>query len=117
MDSPPEELVDHIVTHLSEEQPELIAGLADAEIARRVAAGIARAHAYSFVQPESVTAFVTLMFLVAPDFDSHPAIARALRLHGTEAERLRLLFERTREEDWDRAASASKGWEALLPAP
>lgn len=114
MDSPPEELVDHIVTHLSEEQPELIAGLADAEVARRVAAGIARANSHSFVQPESVTAYVTLMFLVAPDFDSHPAIARALRLHGTEAERLRLLFERTREEDWDQAAAGSKGWEDLL---
>jgi hypothetical protein len=68
------------------------------------------------VQPESVTAFVTLMFLVAPDFDRHPAIARALRLHGAEPERLRLLFERTREEDWEQAAAATKGWEEVLAA-
>jgi len=117
MSGPPEELVDHIVTHLAEQQPALIAELGDQEVARRAAAGIARAHAHGFVQPESVTAFVTLMFLVAPDFDAHPAIARALRLHGTEAERLRLLFERTREEDWDQAAAASKGWESVLPEP
>lgn len=117
MSGPPEELVDHIVTHLAEEQPALIAELGDEEVARRAAAGIARAHAHGFVQPESVTAFVTLMFLVAPDFDAHPAIARALRLRGTEAERLRLLFERTREEDWDAAAAASKGWESVLPQP
>lgn len=117
MSGPPEELVEHIVTHLAEEQPALISDLPDGEVARRVAAGIARAHAHSFVQPESVTAYVTLMFLVAPDFDAHPAIARALRLHGTEAERMRLLFERTREEDWDQAAAASGGWEPLLSKP
>ncbi len=117
MSGPPEELVDHIVTHLAEEQPALIAELGDEEVKRRAAAGIARAHARGFVQPESVTAFVALMFLVAPDFDAHPAIARALRLRGTEAERLRLLFERTREEDWDQAAAASKGWESVLPEP
>ncbi len=117
MSGPPEELVDHIVTHLCEQQPELIAGLPDAEIQRRAAAGIARAHAHGFVQPESVTAYVTLMFLVAPDFDTHPAIARALRAHGAEAERLRLLFERTREADWDEAAAASRGWDALLQKP
>lgn len=117
MSGPPEELVEHIVTHLAEEHPDLIAELGDEEVARRAAAGIARAHAHGFVQPESVTAYVTLMFLVAPDFDSHPAIARALRLHGTEADRLRLLFERTREEDWDQAAAASGGWEPLLPKP
>jgi len=117
MSGPPEELVDHIVTHLAEEQPALIAELGDEEVARRAAAGIARAHAHGFVQPESVTAFVTLMFLVAPDFDAHPPIARALRLRGAEAERLRLLFERTREEDWHQAAAASKGWESVLPQP
>jgi len=116
MSPPPEELVDHIITHLSEEQPELIAELGDEEVRRRVIAGIARAHAQRFVQPESVTAFVTLMFLVAPDFDRHPAIARALRLHGAEPERLRLLFERTREEDWEQAAAATKGWEEVLAA-
>lgn len=115
MSDPPEELIDHIVTHLSEEQPELIAEVGDEEVRRRVVAGITRAHAHHFVQPESVTAYVTLMFLVAPDFDQHPAIARALRLHGTEAERLRLLFERTREQDWDEAAASSKGWKAVLP--
>ncbi len=117
MSGPPEELVEHIATHLAEQQPALIAELGDEEVARRAAAGIARAHAHGFLQPESVTAFVTLMFLVAPDFDTHPAIARALRLRGTEAERLRLLFERTREEDWDQAAAASKGWEPLLARP
>lgn len=114
MSEPPEELVDHIVTHLGEQQPELIASIGDEEVRRRVLAGIARAHANRFVQPESVTAFVTLMFLVAPDFDSHPAIARALRLHGSEPERLRLLFQRTREEDWDEAAALSKGWPSIL---
>ena len=117
MSGPPEELVDHILTHLGEQQPELIAGLADGEVQRRVAAGIRRAHAHGFVQPESVTAYVTLMFLVAPDFDAHPAIACALRAHGAEAERLRLLFERTREADWDAAAASSRGWDALLEQP
>ena|SRR5271157_1244238 len=113
MDTQPtdDELVEHIAGHLCEEQPETVAGLSDAEISRRVRLGLARARLHGFTDPEPATAFVALMFLVSPCFDQQPAIAAAIRsASGTPAERLRTLFSRTREEDWEEAASIGN-WE------
>jgi hypothetical protein len=101
-----DELVEHIVGHLSEEQAEALEGLSDSEIERRVRLGLARARANGFTDPEPATAFVTLMFLVSPCFDRHPPIAAAIRsATGSPAERLRALFSETRESDWDEAAT------------
>lgn len=108
-----DELVDHIASHLCEEEADALGGLSDDEIERRVRLGVARARANGFVEPEPTTAFVTLMFLVSPCFDRQPAIAAALRsAAGTPAERLRALFGKTKESDWDEAASAGT-WEDL----
>jgi hypothetical protein len=106
------ELLEHIVDHLCEEQPEAVADLTDKEIERRAGVGIARARAAGFTQPEEITAFVTLMFVVAPDFDAHPKIAAALKvLSGPK--RLQNLFAQTSEEDWAEAAEQSAGWERV----
>jgi len=108
-----DELVDHIAGHLCEEQADVLGGLSDNEIERRVRLGVARARANGFTDPEPATAFVTLMFLVSPCFDRQPAIAAAIRsAPGTPAERLRALFGETKESDWDEAASAGT-WEDL----
>ena len=106
-----DELVEHIAGHLCEEQPETLEGLSDAEINRRVRLGLARARSHGFSDPEPATAYVALMFLVSPCFDQHPAIAEALQsARGTGAERLRTLFSRTKEQDWEQAAGLG-GWE------
>jgi hypothetical protein len=108
-----DELVEHIVDHLSEEQAETLAGLSDAEIGRRVRLGLARSRSHGFVEPEPAAAFVTLMFLVSPRFDSQPEIAAALAAgQGSGEQRLRSLFAKTAEQDWD-AAVAMGGWETL----
>ncbi len=106
------ELIEHIVDHLCEEQAEAVAELRDQEIERRVRLGIGRARAAGFSQPEEITAFVTLMFVVAPDFDVHPKIAAALKtLSGPN--RLQNLFQRTSEEDWAEAAEQTAGWDGI----
>ena len=108
-----DELVDHIAGHLCEEQADALEGLSDAEIERRVRLGLARARANGFTDPEPATAFVTLMFLVSPCFDRQPAIAAAIRsASDTPAERLRAMFGKTKESDWDEAAQ-SGSWEDL----
>ena len=108
-----DELVEHIVDHLSEEQPGSLAELSDAEVERRIRLGIARARAHGFSEPEATAAFVTLMFLVSPCFDRHANIAAALAATtGAQQERLRTLFQRTLEEDWD-AAATQGGWDQL----
>ncbi|MBI5084731.1 MAG: hypothetical protein HZB13_09055 [Acidobacteria bacterium] len=111
---PEEDLLEHIVDHLCEEQAEAVAALSDSEIRRRAALGLARARANGFEFPEPITAFVTLMFLVAPDFDRHPEIAKVLSdRKAAPAERLKNLFARTKEEHWEQAAANSAGWDAL----
>jgi len=107
-----EDLLEHIVDHLCAEQAEAVAQLNDSEIQRRAALGIARAKSHGFLFPEPITAYVTLMFLVAPDFDRHPKIAKVLDdRNAPPGERLRRLFAKTSEEDWEEAAEQSKGWE------
>ncbi len=106
------ELLEHVVGHLCEEQAEAVADLPDPEIERRARLGIGRARRAGFTQPEEITAFVTLMFVVAPDFDAHPRIASALRnLSGPN--RLQNVFQQTAEEDWAEAAGQTAGWEDL----
>jgi len=114
MSPEPEDLLEHVVDHLCAEQADALADLNDDEIRRRAALAIARAQSHGFTLPEPITAFATLMFLVAPDFDDQPNIRKALSIKAAEPQRIKLLFEKTSEEDWDAAASASRGWDSKL---
>jgi hypothetical protein len=113
MEADLEDLIDHLVDHLCAEQAETVAELPDAEIRRRAALALRRAESHGFTEPRAMTAFATLMFIVAPDFDAQPKIAAALQAKGRDDERMRLLFARTSEEDWDEAGEKSKGWPGL----
>jgi len=103
-----EELVELVYDHLCENQPDAVASLSDAEIQRRAKIGVARARGHGLDTEGAIAAFVSLMFLVAPNFDQNPAIAAVLRDSKSKADdRMKKLFERTREEDWEAAAAAS----------
>ncbi|MGC4056343.1 MAG: hypothetical protein QM757_46685 [Paludibaculum sp.] len=100
-----EDLLDHVFDYLCEEQPESVAEIADEEIRRRAALGIRRARTHGFEQPEAITAYVSLMFLVAPDFDTHPKIGKVLADTSLPAaQRIKQIFARTSESDWEEAA-------------
>lgn len=108
-----EDLLEHIIDYLCEEQAEAVSGLSDAEIRRRALLAIQRAERHELEQPEAITAFATLMFVVAPDFDAQPNIARALADTNIPAAlRLTQIFEKTSEADWDEAAQQSQGWDS-----
>jgi hypothetical protein len=64
--------------------------------------GIARARSYGIDWESAVTAFVALMFIVAPNFDKHPLIQRVLKDERVAANlRIDQLWERTTEENWE----------------
>jgi hypothetical protein len=108
-----ESLDELIFDHLCEEQPEVLEGLSDDEIRRRVSLGIAKARGYGFESPGAATAFVTLLFLVDPAFDRQPNIARVLSdTKIPPDQRMKRLFSLTKEEDWDAAAAQSSRWPA-----
>ena len=59
-------------------RPDLLGGLSDEELKRRVDSGIRRARSYGMTRLYSIAMFVELMFLVAPNFDEYPSVASAL---------------------------------------
>jgi hypothetical protein len=108
------ELAELIFDHLCDEQPEAVAELRDAEILSRIHTGIARARSHELSGDGAIMAFVTLMFLVAPNFDEHPRIREALDNTAVEpGERMRQIFQSTGEADWDEAAARACAWEDL----
>ncbi len=110
--TPERELEELVYDHLAEENPDAFADLEDATIQARIRAGIRRARKHGLDTDGAAVAFVTLMFLVAPDFDTHPAIKQALANAALPAdERIRNLFGETTEDDWADAASNSAGWD------
>lgn len=110
--TPERELEELIYDHLAEENPDALADIEDAVIQARIRAGIRRARKHGLDTDGAAVAFVTLMFLVAPDFDRHPAIKQALANSALPAdERIRTLFSATTEDDWAEATSSSLGWD------
>jgi hypothetical protein len=66
--------------------------------------GIARARRYQVTWESTLTSFVSIMFVVAPNFDEHPLIRRVLNDNNISPDlRVDMLFERTEEENWDEA--------------
>lgn len=63
--------------------------------------GLARARQYGLDWESSLTAFVVLMFVAAPNFDRHALVERVLKDERVEANsRIDQLWEKTSEENW-----------------
>lgn len=103
-----------IARYLRVEHTEAVAAVADEELLRRVAKGVARAQAYGMEWDSTITAFVAIMFEVAPTFDEQPAIRDVLRDRRIPADtRIDALWDRTTDEDWDEAERMADQAEAF----
>jgi hypothetical protein len=116
-----------LVRYLRAEHADAVRALDDAELLRRVHVGVARAEAYGMTWDATITAFVAMMFEIAPTFDEQPGIARVLHDERVPPDtRVDALWDRTTEEDWDEAeryaARAESFWASVsaqeeAPAP
>jgi hypothetical protein len=80
--------------------------LPGADLREMVRRGVERARAYGLTWESSLTAFVVLTFVVAPNFDGHPLIKRVLQDDDVEPDlRIDRLWELTTEENWEAAAA------------
>ena len=80
----------------------LIKQISNERLYEMVRFGITRARDYGMDWESSVTAFVVLMFIAAPNFDKHPLIQRVLKDERASVNaRLDQLWERTSEENWE----------------
>jgi hypothetical protein len=90
-----------LVTYLHAHHPTLLGGLPDAELERRVHAGLARARGHGLRDERLIAAFILLMFQHAPDFDTRERLRRRLTEGGRTAEwRFSELVAHTTPEEW-----------------
>ncbi|HYO64313.1 MAG TPA: hypothetical protein VER08_11830 [Pyrinomonadaceae bacterium] len=101
-----------VMDYLRENHPEAVVetpsgGFAltelDEETLRRmVRAGLRAARGYGLTWESSLTSFVVVMFLVAPNFHAHPLVRRVLTDEEVEPDRrVEHLWEQTTEENWE----------------
>jgi hypothetical protein len=73
-----------------------------------VRSGVARGRAHGLTWESSLTKFVALMFVIAPNFDRQPAAAAVLSDASLAPdERVDALIDRLSERDWRQARAAA----------
>ncbi|WNG62309.1 hypothetical protein F0U59_52150 [Archangium gephyra] len=93
-----------VANHIQEESPDLVLGLPFDSLRDMVVAGLERARGHGLRTPENLTAFVSIMFEIAPNFDEHPAIAKVLRDSSIPIdERMDALFTKLPPSAWEQA--------------
>lgn len=103
-----------LARYLRAEHEDAVRSLGDEDLLRRVHLGIARAEGHGMTWDSTITAFVAMMFEIAPTFDEQPGIRRVLT-DGQIAPDLRVdaLWKRTTAEDWEEAARLGATAEAF----
>ena len=107
--------VEHLVTHIKTEDPEISTEYTDDELRNMVRLGIRKSEGYGFKLSEDQSAFVAIMFEVAPNFDSQPEIRSVLEENElTPSARLEKLFSPAVPDSvWDKASEEydESAWE------
>lgn len=99
-----DDFVRSVTEHIREENPERVADYPDSLLEEMVRTGINRAKSRGFERPEDLSAFVAVMFEIAPNFDEQTDISKILDDDQTPVEqKLDQLFELVSEEAWEEA--------------
>jgi hypothetical protein len=81
-----------------------VKSLDDETLLKMIRTGIARARSYGMTWESSLTAFVVIMFVIAPNFDEHPLMTHILKDGSIEPdERIDRLWEHTTDSNWEAA--------------
>jgi hypothetical protein len=90
-----------IARELREQYPEEVEGVTSGDLRRLVAEGLERASRYGFRKKYSLSMFVQLLFLAAPDFDRYPPIRYILSHPGLAPDdRVDHVIQTMRDSDW-----------------
>lgn len=75
--------------------------------------GVTRGRKYGMTWESVLSAFVTLMFVTAPNYDEHPAVRRVFRDEGIAPNsRVNQLWDQITEQEWEtiRKDYAANAW-------
>lgn len=99
-----DDVVEFITGHLREESPALLDGLSPDYLREMIRNGVRRAGGHGLKSLEDATAFVSVMFEIAPNFDEHPDLARVLADESVPPhEKLDRLFTPELDDAWEQA--------------
>lgn len=100
-----EEWIEFLVRHVKEEFPDKTAEYDDETLRVMVRQGIERAEKHELTTAEDQTAFISIMFEIAPNFDEQPQIKAVLddEQFAPEDRIERLWSPLVSEEDWEEA--------------
>ncbi len=73
-----EEFVEFLVAHVKEEFPDKTSEREDETLRTMVKGGIKRAESHDLTRAEDITAFISIMFEIAPNFDEQSQIRAVL---------------------------------------
>jgi len=100
--------VDYVVKQLRNNYTEAVKDVPEDKLYKRVEYGIQRAREYGLTWKNNLSTYVTLMFVIAPDFDRFPAFRRYLTAESVPPnERMDVLLRETTEADWRNAKQDS----------
>jgi hypothetical protein len=100
--------IDSVVKQLRSDHTETVHDVPEDKIYKRVEYGLQRGRGYGLTWQNSLSAFVTLMFDIAPDFDRFPEFHKYLTDESVTAnERMGILLRETTEVDWENAQGRS----------
>jgi hypothetical protein len=96
--------VDYVVKHLHNNYANAVKDVPEDKLYKRVEYGIQRAREYGLTWKNNLLTFVTLMFVIAPDFDRSPTFRKYLTIENVPPnERMDVLLGEITEADWRNA--------------
>lgn len=100
------EWVEKLLAQIKEEDPEINEDYDDTALRRMIRRAIRKAESYDFTAAPQQSAFVSIMFSIAPNFDDQPEIKAVLEERNLSPKlRLeRLWSPLVSEEVWEKAA-------------
>ena len=109
-----EEFLEFLIEHVREDFPEKAAERDEETLRTMVKGGIKRAESHGFSRAEDITAFISIMFEVAPNFDEQPPIKTVLDDGNFPPEERieRLWSPLVTDEQWEAAENGynEKAW-------
>ncbi|MFB0553031.1 MAG: hypothetical protein ACETWQ_06915 [Phycisphaerae bacterium] len=100
--------VHYVAKKLHNNHAEAVKDVPENKLYKRIEYGIRRAREYGLTWKNNLSTFVTLMFLIAPDFDRFPAFKKFLTDESVPPnERMGVLLRETTEVDWQNAQQTS----------